>query len=82
MTGMPLAGIHPAPDWSLHVALPSPLAQEAIETGWAEVHPVARLGLIPPNVVMIYAPRDDGEVAIVTELVRAGRAFARGTLEV
>jgi hypothetical protein len=52
--------------------------QEAIDTGWAEVHPVARLGLIPPNVVMIYAPRDNGEVQIVAGLVRTAHAFARG----
>jgi hypothetical protein len=78
LIGTEFAHLHPAPDWSLHVALPPPLAQEAIDTGWAEVHPVARLGFIPTNVVMIYAPRDDGEVQIVAGLVRTAHAFARG----
>lgn len=41
------------------MALPPALAAEAIHQGWAEVHPVARLGLIPPTLVMIYAPRDE-----------------------
>ena len=72
------AHLHPSPDWSLHAALPPLLAAEAIEKRWAEVHPVARLGLIPPNVVMLYAPRDEDEVKVVADLVRAGHAFARG----
>lgn len=76
LIGTEFAHLHPAPDWSLHAALPPSLAQEAIDTGWAEVHPVARLRLIPPNVVMIYAPRDHHEVEIVAELVRRARAFA------
>ena len=62
----------------MHAALPPLLAGEAVDRGWAEVHPVARLGLIPPNVVMLYAPRDDDEVNVVADLVRAGHAFARG----
>jgi hypothetical protein len=60
--------------------LPPPLAAEAIERGWAEIHPIARMGLIPGNVVMLYAPRDDGEVGVVLGLVRAALAFARGEL--
>jgi hypothetical protein len=77
LIGTEFAHLHPAPDWSVHAALPPPVAQQAIDTGWAEVHPIARLGLIPPNVVMIYAPRDDHEVEIVAELVRRAHAFAR-----
>lgn len=78
MVGTEFAHLHPAPDWSLHVALPPALADEAIARGWAEAHPVARLGMIPPNVVMLYAPRDEEEVAVVGNLVRAAHAFARG----
>lgn len=70
--------LHPPPEGSLHVALPPTLASEAIATGWAEIHPVARLGLIPGNVVMLYAPRDDSEVAVVLDLVRSALAFAQG----
>jgi hypothetical protein len=77
LIGTEFAHLHPAPDWSLHTALPPTVAQQAIDTGWAEVHPVARLGLIPPTIVMIYAPRDDREVEIVAELVRSAHAFAR-----
>jgi hypothetical protein len=72
------AHVHPLPDGSLHVALPPAVAEEAIAQGWAEVHPVARMGLIPANVVMLYAPRDDAEAAVALALVREALAFARG----
>ncbi len=36
--------------------LPLPVAERAIESGWAELHPVARLGLIPHTAVMLSAP--------------------------
>jgi hypothetical protein len=78
LVGREFAHLHPSPEGSLHVALPASLASEAIERGWAEIHPVARLGLIPGNVVMVYAPRDDAEVAVVLGLVRSALEFARG----
>jgi hypothetical protein len=74
------AHVHPLPDGSLHVALPPSLALTAIERGWAEEHPVARRGLIPRNIVMVYAPRDAAEADVVMQLVRAAYEFARGDL--
>ena len=71
------AHLHPAPDHSLHAMLPLDFAQEAIDAGWAEPHPVARRGLIPATAVMLYAPRDAAEVDVVAALVRASHAFAR-----
>jgi hypothetical protein len=78
MIGNEFAHLHPAPDQSLHMMLPPALATEAIEAGWAEQHPVARRGLIPPNAVMVFAPRDDAERAVVEQLVRASHSLARG----
>jgi hypothetical protein len=78
MVGREFAHLHPAPDQSLHAMLPPALAAEAIAAGWAELHPVARMGLIPETAVMIYAPRDDEELDVVEGLVRAAHAFARG----
>ena len=72
------AHLHPGPDQSLHAMLPLDLVDEAIEAGWAELHPVARRGLVPPTAVMLYAPRDDGEREVVEQLVRASHGFARG----
>jgi hypothetical protein len=78
MIGWEFAHLHPGGDQSLHAMLPLDLATAAMEAGWAELHPVARLGLIPPTAVMIYAPRDDDERAAVESLVQASWAFARG----
>ncbi len=78
LVGDEFAHLHPGPDQSLHAMLPPALAEEAVEAGWAEQHPVARRGLIPPNAVMLYAPRDDAEREVVETLVRASHAFARG----
>jgi len=71
------AHLHPAPDHSLHAMLPEETAREAIEAGWAESHPVALRGLIPPTAVMLYAPRDESELDVIASLVRASHAFAR-----
>lgn len=78
LIGREFAHLHPPPDQSLHTMLPPELAQEAVEAGWAEVHPVARLGLIPENAVMIYAPRDEAELDVAERLVRAAYELARG----
>jgi hypothetical protein len=67
------------PDGSLHAALPPEVAQEAIRTGWAEQHPVARMGYIPRNVVMIYAPRDAEEIEVVAGLAVEAYRYASGT---
>lgn len=78
LIGREFAHLHPLPDGSLHVALPPIIASKAIARGWAEIHPVARTGLIPENVVMVYAPRDAAELGVVLALVRSALAFARG----
>lgn len=65
-------------DGSLHIALPPELAGEAVKAGWAEVHPVVRAGMAPDHVVMLYGPRDEGEVQVLFELVSAAVARAAG----
>ena len=37
------------------------------------------MGLIPPTAVMLYAPRDEDELAVVQALVQASHEFARPT---
>jgi hypothetical protein len=80
MIGREFAHIHPMPDGSLHAALPPEGAQEAIRKGWAEQHPVARMGYIPQNVVMIYGPRDAEEIEVVAGLVVEAYSYASGVL--
>lgn len=78
MIGREFAHIHPLPDGSLHATLPPETARDAVEKGWAEQHPVARMGYIPGNVIMIYAPRDEQELEVVAGLVEESRRYAIG----
>lgn len=41
LVGRELGHLHPPPDHSLHLALPTAEAERAIELGWAEWHPHA-----------------------------------------
>lgn len=61
-------------DTSIHLCLPELLARQAVEAGWAEPHPYAE----HPTELMVYAPRDDAELAIVLLLVRASIDHAMG----
>jgi hypothetical protein len=76
MVAREFAHLHPATDGSLHLVLPPDEVDQVIENGWAERHPLAGQYGLPANIVMVYGPRDDEEVAIVQELVRASHAFA------
>jgi hypothetical protein len=73
------AHLHPAPDHSLHAMLPTHTVTHAVTAGWAEPHPVALKGLIPPTAVMLYAPRDEAELNVIEGLVRSSHAFARSS---
>lgn len=75
LRGREFAHIHP--DGSLHATLSPERAQEAIETGWAEPHPIAEpLGL--PGLVMLYTPRSPQELDIVVDLVVDSYNFVTG----
>ena len=77
LIGREFAHLHPAPDHSLHAMLPTGTAEEAVAAGWAEPHPAALRGLIPPTAVMLYSLRDEAELDVIERLVRASHAFAR-----
>jgi hypothetical protein len=76
MVGREFCHVHAQGDFSLHAALPVPLAEAAERAGWAEPHFLVHTGQAPPTVVMIYAPRDDLERDVVLRLVRASYEFA------
>ena len=71
------AHVHPGEDGSLHVALPLPLAAEAITKGWAVAHPLAGVRLTP-GMVLLYGPRDDEELEVVAGVVETSHAWAAG----
>jgi hypothetical protein len=72
------AHLHPPSDGSLHMVLAPAVVDAVIENGWAERHPLAGRYGLPANIVMVYGPRDEEEVRIVADLVRASHAFAAG----
>jgi hypothetical protein len=76
MVGREFAHLHPASDGSLHMVLPPEVVDQVIENGWAERHPLAGQHGLPANIVMVYGPRDDEELEVVAELLRASHAVA------
>ena len=73
--GREFAHIHP--DGSLHVSLSTERAQEAIEKGWAEPHPMAAyMGSL--GMVMLYTPHDIGELDVVFQLIVDSYNFVTG----
>ena len=70
------AHLHPEHDGSLHMTLPPSSVDRAIANGWAERHPLAGKHGLPANIVMVYGPRDEIELEVVKELLRASHAHA------
>jgi hypothetical protein len=76
MVGCEFCHVHAQGDFSLHAALPIPLAEAAERAGWAEPHFLVHMGRAPATVVMLYAPRGEGEREVVLRLIRASYEFA------
>jgi hypothetical protein len=72
--------LHSLPGASIHATLPREIREAAIRLGWAEQHPGVRAGIMPDTLVMLYAPRDAGELRIVFQLIAVSSCFAKGTL--
>jgi hypothetical protein len=70
------AHLHPSPDGSLHMTLPPAVAGTTVDNGWAEYHPLAGRHGLPGNIVMVYGPRDEAELAVIEALIRASHAWA------
>jgi len=72
------AHLHPPSDGSLHMSLPTAIVDAVIANGWAERHPLAGKHGLPGNIVMVYGPRDENELAVVNDLIRASYDLASG----
>jgi hypothetical protein len=81
MIGREFAHLHPAPDFSLHLALPPTWVEHVLAQGWGELHPVAKMGLIPATIVMIYAPRNAQELEVVGQILSVSHGFASGNAQ-
>ncbi|MDQ3610963.1 MAG: DUF5519 family protein [Actinomycetota bacterium] len=69
--GREFAHLHPERDGSLHMTLPSELAEKAYERGWGEPHPKS-------GTPLIFGPRDEDELDAVWRLLQASYQFAAG----
>lgn len=76
--GREFAHGHAQGDHSLHLTLPPAVVERAEVAGWVELHFLALEGRIPRTHVMLYAPRDDDEVAVALRIVRTSYEFATG----
>lgn len=68
---------HPEHDGSLHVALPPAVAKVAVARGWAVAHPLAGVRLAR-GMVLVYGPRDEDELDVVTRLLTISHRCATG----
>ena len=76
----PFAHIHPHPDnGSMHVKLTAEDAQQVIDTGWGESHYLVNQGHYPLGLVMVFSPRDEGELEAVKTIVSRSWEYATGT---
>lgn len=74
-----LSHIHGEGDHSLHVVLSPSDAKEVIDAGWGQRHPFAgftpfggAIVNLPATYMHVYAPRNQEEIDVVMEIVRAG----------
>ena len=70
------------PEGSLHLTLRPQWAQKVVSKGWGTIHPFARYmaGAVPPQSLIIYAPRGAREVTVVGRIVEAAHAHAIGRI--
>ncbi|CUR57998.1 Phospholipase/Carboxylesterase family protein (fragment) [metagenome] len=72
------AHLHPAYDGSLHLVLPASLAADVSAKGWGRPHMWAGTRL-SPGFTLVYGPRDEADLAVVSGIVATSHAYASGT---
>ena len=74
---------HPS-DGSMHLTLHPADVKTLLERGWGERHPLAReswywrVKVVPSTFVMVYGPRNEDEVPVVMEVVKAAAWWVAG----
>lgn len=77
-----IAHFHTQSEGSGHVLLSAADAKEVIGKGWGQRHGLSGTAVVPASYVLIYAPRDEEEVRIVGELLKAGARCVSGGMEI
>lgn len=70
------------PDGSMHLSLRPEWAQKVLDRAWATIHPFARYmaGAVPPQSLIVYAPRDRSELTVVLRIAAAAHSYAMGRI--
>jgi hypothetical protein len=70
------------PDGSVQLNLDPIWGQKVLDRGWATIHPLARYlaGALPPQSAIVYAPRDEAELAAVLKILEAAHCLAVGRI--
>jgi hypothetical protein len=63
---------------SVHTALAPEWAEPLMRKGWGQIHPVALYGLIPPQSLVFYSPRDEEELRVIERILLAAYSYACG----
>lgn len=75
MSGIKGETAHVHPECSSHVTVSMADAEEVVRKGWGERHRLSGVGPMPWSYMLIYAPRDDGELEVWKKIVEAGMKF-------
>lgn len=69
-------------DGSVHLSLIPEWGEQVLRKGWACIHPLVRYmaGVLPPQNLIVYAPRDEHEREVVWRIIYASYCYARGWL--
>ena len=78
MRGNEFAHVHPPHDGSMHMMLPETDVAELLERGWGELHPLVPEGRMPPTTVLVFGPRNEGDLDVILRIIDASYKFARG----
>ncbi|MBW1294783.1 luciferase family protein [Aquimarina litoralis] len=81
MVGSEFAHFHPHPDYSMHLGVSEKDAELIIINGWGEWHPLIKRGYLPPNIIMMYAPRNQNELEVAKFIVKRSYDFALGKIK-
>ena len=69
-------------DGAMHLGLRPEWAQKVLDRGWATIHPFARYmaGAVPPQSLIVYAPRDASELAVTLRIATVAHGYAMGRI--
>ena len=78
LIGREFAHHHPQ-DGGLHMTLPRDWCDAVINQGWGEPHTWAGRPTVSALTVLVYAPRDAHEIAVIRRLIEVSERFADAT---